>query len=105
MHIGRVEVCYDPRTIRLHWVTAVLMTLLWGIAQIIDLFPKGAPKVAARSVHITLGVVLGVVLLLRIRWRRRSGIRLPPANPGILGYSAKAVHFALYAGLAGAILL
>ena len=30
------EISYDPRTIRLHWITAALVTVLWGIAQIID---------------------------------------------------------------------
>jgi cytochrome b561 len=99
------EVCYDPRTIQLHWATAILLTLLWAIAQIIDLFPKGAPKIAVRSVHITLGVVLGVVLLLRIVWRSRSGRRLPLANDGVAGYIARTVHWALYAGLAAVILL
>jgi cytochrome b561 len=99
------EVSYDRRTIRLHWATAVLMTVLWGIAQIIDLFPKGAPKISARSVHIILGVLLGVVVVMRIAWRSRSGRKLPLANNGILGYIAKIVHLTLYAGLAAVIVL
>jgi len=77
------EVSYDRRTIRLHWATAVLVTALWGIAQIIDLFPKGAPKISARSVHIIIGVLLGVVLVIRIVWRSRSGHRLPPAKAAL----------------------
>ena len=99
------EVCYDRRTIRMHWVTAVLMSVLWGIAQIIDLFPKGAPKIAARSVHITVGLVLGILLVMRIAWRSRSGRKLPPANPGVPGYVARTVHLTLYAGLAAVIVL
>jgi cytochrome b561 len=99
------EVSYDPRTVRLHWVTAVLVTVLWGIAQIIDLFPKGAPKISVRSVHITLGVLLGVVLVMRIVWRSRSGRRLPPANDGVAGHIATIVHLVLYAGLASVVLL
>jgi len=99
------EVAYDRRTIQLHWATAVLVGLLWGIAQIIDLFPKGAPRIAVRSVHIVLGVLLGVLLLMRIVWRSRSGRGLPPANDGVAGYIAKIVHWALYAGLASVVLL
>src|SRR5579859_5055063 len=99
------EVSYDRRTIRLHWVTAVLMTVLWGIAQIIDLFPKGAPKISVRSVHITLGLVLGVALVVRIAWRSRSGRRLALANPGAWGYIARIVHLALYSGLAAVVVL
>jgi cytochrome b561 len=99
------EVSYDRRTIYLHWVTAILVGLLWGIAQVIDYFPKGAPKIAVRSVHIVLGVVLGVVLLMRIVWRMRSGRRLPQANRGVLGQLAKTVHWVLYVGMAAVVLL
>ena len=76
------EGSYDRRTIILHWVTAALVVLLWGIAQVIDLFPKGSPRIAARSVHITLGLLLGVVLVMRILWRTRRGRRLPLLSSG-----------------------
>jgi cytochrome b561 len=99
------DVSYDRRTIRLHWVTAALVGLLWAFAQVIDFFPKGAPRIAVRSVHIVLGVVLGVILLARIIWRSRSARRLPPANDGVAGHAARIVHWALYAGLAAVILL
>lgn len=99
------ELSYDRRTIRLHWATAALMTVLWGIAQIIDLFPKGAPKISARSVHITFGLVLGVLLVMRIGWRSRSGRKLPLANPGVPGHIARIVHLTLYAGLVAVIVL
>jgi cytochrome b561 len=102
---GASEVCYDRRTILLHWITAALVALLWGIAQVIDLFPKGAPRIAVRSVHIVLGVLLGVILVTRILWRARSGRRLPPANPGVMGYFARVVHVGLYVGLASVVLL
>jgi cytochrome b561 len=99
------DVSYDRRTIQLHWVTAALVGLLWGIARVIDFFPKGAPKIAARSVHIVLGVVLGVVVVMRIVWRIRSGRPLPLVNHGVVGHSARIVHWALYAGVAAVILL
>jgi cytochrome b561 len=99
------EVCYDRRTIILHWVTAALVVLLWGIAQVIDLFPKGAPKIAVRSVHIVLGLLLGVVLLMRAVWRARSGRRLPPAKQGVMGYLARTVHIGLYLVVASVVLL
>jgi cytochrome b561 len=99
------DVSYDRRTIQLHWATALLVGLLWGIAQIIDLFPRGAPKIAVRSVHIVLGVLLGVLLLMRIVWRSRSSRRLPTANDGVVGQIAGLVHWALYAGLASVVLL
>jgi cytochrome b561 len=97
--------CYDRRTIVLHWVTAALIVLLWGIAQVIDLFPKGAPKIAVRSVHIVLGLLLGVVLLMRIVWRTRSGRRLATSTHGVMGYLARTVHVALYVAVASVVLL
>jgi cytochrome b561 len=99
------EACYDRRTIVLHWVTAALVVLLGGIAQVIDLSPKGAPKIAVRSVHIVLGLLIGIVLLLRVIWRTRSGRRLPPANQGVMGYLARTVHIGLYLVVASTVLL
>ncbi len=80
----------------LHWATASLVLLTWGIAQIIDFFPKGEPKIAVRSLHILLGATLGLVLLTRAAWRIGWGRRLPPADTGILHYAAQAMHWALY---------
>jgi cytochrome b561 len=87
---------YDRTSIVLHWTTAALILLLWGIAQVIDLFPRGTPRVMARSVHILLGVVLAIVIVTRIVWRFRSGRRLPLATPGVMGYAAVIVHYGLY---------
>ena len=60
---------YDRRTIILHWTTAVLVVALWGSAQVIDWFPRGWPRVDARSVHITMGVTLVAVLIWRVAHR------------------------------------
>jgi cytochrome b561 len=96
---------YDRTTIALHWATALLVVLLWGVAQVIDFFPRGTPRVTVRSVHMLLGLVLGVVLVSRIVWRARSGQRLPPANEGLAGHAARLVHYGLYLLLAGTLLL
>jgi cytochrome b561 len=96
---------YDDVSIMLHWVTAVLVVLLWSIAQVIDFFPRGAPRVSARSVHISLGVLLGIILLTRIGWRVTSGVRLPRAAAGLLGWLAGSLHYLLYGLLAATILL
>jgi cytochrome b561 len=99
------EIRYDRASIMLHWATALLVILLWVIAQFIDDFPKGPARIAARSVHITLGVTLLLVLLARLIWRSGSGRRLPMAHPGWAGYLAKTVHYALYALLAAVLVL
>ncbi len=101
--IAEPTVRYDSASIVLHWTTAALVVLLWAIAQVIDVFPRGTPRVTARSVHILLGVVLAVVLVSRVVWRLRLGRRMPMATPGVMGYAAVIVHYGLYVLVAAAV--
>ena len=87
---------YDGVSILLHWLTAGLVVILWTLGQTIDFFPKGAPRIDARSTHIVLGATLGLVLIARMLWRASAGRRLPLANSGWLGVTAKVVHYGLY---------
>ncbi len=96
---------HDPRTIRLHWWTAALVALLWIIAQVIDDFPRGLPRVSARSTHIVLGFVLVLVVARRIAWRARQGSRLAVPGPHWMAIAARAAHHLLYAGLVVVLLL
>ena len=96
---------YDRVTIALHWMVVLLVASIWGVAQIIDLFPRGPLRVNVRSLHILLGVTLAVVMVLRISWRASLGRVLPPASQGIMQKAAKAVHHALYALICGEVLL
>jgi cytochrome b561 len=102
--VSPVATRYDNATIVFHWVTAILVATQWLGAQTIDWFPRGAPRVDARSLHITCGVVLAVVLLGRIVWRLTAGRRLPLADGGVLGVAAKATHWGLYALLVAMVL-
>jgi cytochrome b561 len=96
---------YDTTTILLHWITAILVVEQWLGAQIIDWFPRGSPRVDARSVHITCGVLLAITLSARIVWRLTRGRRLPPVDTGVLNLIAKATHWGLYALLAAMVLV
>ena len=96
---------YDTRTIVLHWITAALVVVLWLSAQLIDSFPRGPARANMRSVHITLGVILALVLVSRIAWRRLAGTRLPAVGHPSLTRLAGMVHVALYALLVAEVLL
>jgi cytochrome b561 len=96
---------YDGVSILLHWVTAALVVILWTLGQTIDFFPKGAPKIDARSTHFVLGATLGVVLLIRVMWRATSGRSLPLADSGWIGIAARVVHYGLYALVAATVVL
>jgi cytochrome b561 len=87
---------YDARTIVLHWCTAVLVALLWTVAQVIDDFPPGPLRVDARSVHITLGVSLAVVLVVRVIWRNSGSGALSPSRSGRMDRAAVWGHRLLY---------
>ncbi|HUP09111.1 MAG TPA: cytochrome b/b6 domain-containing protein [Caldimonas sp.] len=87
---------YDRNTVVLHWLTAALVACGWLLAQFIDEFPTGTARTLARSVHVSLGLVLALVLVVRLSWRRRGGLRLEP-QPGSLGRLAVITHAALYA--------
>ena len=97
LHGSTENVRYDRTTIFFHWATALLVTAQWLGAQTIDWFPRGPLRVDARSVHITLGVLIGILLVARIVWRLTAGRRLPPADRNMLHVLAKATHWGLYA--------
>ncbi|MGZ5194059.1 MAG: cytochrome b [Ramlibacter sp.] len=96
---------YDPTTIRLHWATAVLVTLLWGIGQAIDLFPAGVERMNVRSVHIVLGFALACVLAWRLWWRAARRRRLDREPGGARLAASKAIHASLYLLLVGEVVL
>jgi cytochrome b561 len=95
---------YDDVTIRYHWLTVALVTTLWALGQLIDDFPRGMPRTAARSTHIVLGIVLAVVLVRRILWRTGAGRRLAAAGRGLAQRLAALTHYALYALLCAVVL-
>lgn len=88
---------HAPTTIALHWITVVLVALLWTIGQTIDFAPKGALRIDYRSLHMTLGVILGLVLIIRLTWRGVSGGMLPPLLQGTMLLIARSTHWLLYA--------
>ena len=96
---------HDPVTIALHWVTALLVGVLWVIGQTVDFFPNGALRIDYRSVHITLGMALGAVLLARLAWRFTRYEALPPLDDGVLLAIARLTHWLLYALLVAAVVL
>jgi cytochrome b561 len=96
---------YDSTTVLLHWVTVFLVLSIWGAAQLIDVFPRGAARYPMRSTHMLLGLLLGVVLACRIRWRASGGRRLTPLGTPLARALSRGVHLLLYALLVGEVLL
>lgn len=87
---------YDSTTIALHWITAILVVVLWIIGQTVDFPPVGPLRTDYRSLHIVLGVALGVVLLARLAWRLTRQDKVPPTDQGLLLLVARLTHWSLY---------
>jgi len=87
---------YDPVTITLHWITVVLIGLLWTIGQTIDFAPSGPLRVDYRSLHIVLGLLMAGVFFARFGWRMTRGRALPPEGNVWFARVASLVHWMLY---------
>jgi cytochrome b561 len=83
-----------------HWATALFVALAWPLGMFRDYFPRGAALNADLFVHMSLGLGVVLLLVLRLVWRA-----LDPPPPAIraerfepwLGLAAKAGHLLLYA--------
>jgi cytochrome b561 len=88
---------YDAVEITLHWATALLVITLYFLAQAWSFIHRGAPsRLEMQSTHVSLGICLAAVLVLRIAWRAGPGRRLPPATSGITEIASEGVHYLLY---------
>jgi cytochrome b561 len=89
---------YDPPAIALHWLTALLILTLWTLAQAWSFLQRGTPtRLELQALHVSLGLALIVVLVLRIGWRLGPSRRLPPADTGVVELAARGMYYLLYA--------
>ncbi len=97
---------YDRTTIALHWLTALLVVVLFVLAQVWESMPHGTPvRKSLQGLHVSLGLLLTAIIAWRLVWRATGGRRLPPASQGALQATAKGVHYALYLLLVAQIVL
>ncbi|MFL6845418.1 MAG: cytochrome b [Allosphingosinicella sp.] len=87
---------YDATSITLHWVTVALILLQFATAEMWGLFARPTRHVMVVS-HMSFGIILSLVVVLRIAWRLVPGHRVEPASTGWDERLAKLVQFALYA--------
>jgi cytochrome b561 len=94
MRQSRVPEVYDKVTIRLHWLTAILVGMLWLIGTTTNFLQRGPLRVDIWSVHVLLGLTLASVLLARIVWRAVYGVHF--VDRGIGHRLATMTHRLLY---------
>lgn len=91
---------YDGLSIVLHWPTAVLVLTQFALAHTWGFAPKPERHVMIVS-HMSLGILLTVLLVVRIVWRALPANRVPSAESGVMEVAAKAVHYLPYVLLIG----
>jgi cytochrome b561 len=91
---------YDLKTRTLHWLSAALVLALWLAGEFLDVFPKGTPRITVRSLHISFGLILGLLLAYRIWWRNHGGIQLPAPEGFQYARQAHLAHQVLYGVIA-----
>ncbi len=88
---------HAPTTIALHWLTAILIVVLWIVGQTIDFVPRGELRIDYRSLHMLLGIILAVAIVVRVIWRIAKGGMLPDLQRGWVRQASRATHLLLYA--------
>ncbi len=88
----------------IHWITVVLVIVAWSLGQADDIFPKGAARAASVFVHISAGLAVLAMVVLRMFWRLVDPP--PPAEHTMLGpwldRAGRLTHYVLYALLIAA---
>jgi cytochrome b561 len=92
---GDDRVRYDDFTMMLHWLTAVLVVLLFVLAEFWGFAARPTRQLMIVA-HMSFGIVLTLVLIVRIAWRLTPGHRVQDATTGIVELASKAVHYLLY---------
>lgn len=86
---------YSNGAILLHWLIALALAAQMGLGFAM---PKGASGFELYQLHKSIGITILVLSVLRLGWRwRMGGNRPPPAESGLTGWLASAVHIGFYA--------
>lgn len=94
---GLVMTRYDRPTVVLHWLTAGLVITLFSLALVWGLLEHGtALRKELQYLHISLGILLAIVIIIRIAWRATRGRHLASTATGIGKWAAKSMHLAFY---------
>lgn len=86
---------YDNVAISLHWLTALLVLFQFALAETWDYLPKPTGE-TMQGLHVSLGVVLTAVILVRVVWRLIPGHQRPSIVSGWVERASKSVHYLLY---------
>src|SRR3569833_2403822 len=92
---------YDRPTLWFHWLTVLLVVLLFGTSLIWNyVTPRDRSwRPFLESTHVSLGILFALLIVVRIVWRLTGSRRLP-SPAGISGRLSRVMYLVLYALLA-----
>lgn len=90
---------HDPLTQIIHWLTLIGVAGAFASGQIMDEVAGGPAKSQLVSLHMSLGVLVLAVTVLRLSWR--IVVPRPDPIPGapLVQLAARVMHLTLYAAL------
>jgi cytochrome b561 len=97
---GATRSRYDGISIALHWTTVVLVVSLFALGELWG-YAQRPLRHELVVLHMSLGMILGVAVALRILWRLMPGHQVAPAATGLTETLARLVHWLLYLLLVG----
>jgi cytochrome b561 len=81
---------YDGVAQALHWLMALGIFVMFGLAFYMSDLPIGPYKVKVYNLHKSIGLVVLILACLRLAWRVRHPA--PPLPESIPGWERKAAH-------------
>lgn len=96
---GNDRVRYDGLAMALHWLTAGLVLAQFGLGEIWGFAPRPTRHLLIVA-HLSFGILLTVVLIVRIGWRLTSGRKVRGTATGWMAIASTAMHSGLYGILA-----
>jgi cytochrome b561 len=96
---GDDRTVYDNVSIALHWLTVLLVLSQFALAETWGWFARPTRHLMVVT-HMSFGIILSAVIVIRIVWRLIPGHQMPAAVSGWTELASKAVHYLLYFMLA-----
>lgn len=91
---------YDAFARSLHWLILALVALQFTLAWTMPDIPRGQPPEELVDLHLSFGIVILAVMVVRLSWRLiRPVPPLPASLPTWQAVASRTVHWALYLGL------
>jgi len=90
---------YDPVTQSLHWLVAIAVIATYVLALGREALPKGDFRTAILNLHMSLGLAVMALTVVRIGWRGVMPAPTPVPSSPVAMLAARGAHLALYAAM------